>query len=37
VLMTAAQGAPAGSKQATLEVSVGATQIAHAVLYTLVK
>ena len=37
VSMTAAQGAPAGSKQATLEVSAGGKVVAHAVLYTLVK
>jgi len=37
VSMTAAQGAPAGSKQAKLVISVGATEVAHAVLYTFVK
>ena len=37
VSMTAAQGAPAGSKQSTLEISDEATPVAHVRLYTLVK
>jgi subtilisin family serine protease len=37
VSMTAAKGATAGSKQATLVISDGATEVARAVLYTFVK
>lgn len=37
VTMTAAKGAPAGHKQAIIRVWNGATEIAHAAVYTLVK
>jgi subtilisin family serine protease len=37
VSMSAAQGASAGSKKAKLAISVGGTEVAHAVLYTFVK
>jgi hypothetical protein len=35
--MTAQQGIAAGDRQATLTVSEGGTEVAHAVLYTFVK
>jgi len=37
VSMSAAQGAPAGSKRAKLNISVGTADVANAVLYTFVK
>ena len=37
VTMSASRGASLGGKQAALEVSIGSTNIAHAVLYTLIK
>jgi minor extracellular serine protease Vpr len=37
VTMSETKGAPTGDKQAILKVWSGGTQVAHAVLYTLVK
>jgi hypothetical protein len=37
VSMTADKGAQAGGHQATLSVSVGSTEVAHAAVYTLIK
>jgi minor extracellular serine protease Vpr len=37
VSMTAAQGSSSGDHAATLRVSTGGTEVAHAVLYTLIK